>query len=245
MKAIFAFLSFGLVLTLAFGETAHSLPADSQVDKILSRLKLGTPNKVSDSRIASGLKEALRVGTSNAVAQTGRVDGYFTNEAIKILMPEQFMRVDRGLRAVGLGAKADEFVLSMNRAAEAAAPSARQIFVDAILEMSFDDARQILSGGDTAATDYFKRVTGERLRAAFGPVVEKSMNENGVTRQYNDLVALSQRVPFVKGPSLDITQYVVGKSLDGLFYMLAQEEKKIRKDPLARTTSLLKEVFGS
>ena len=221
-----------------------SVPMYSQADKIISRLKLANAGGLSDSKITSGLKEALRIGSENAVAHTGRLDGYFANEAIKILMPENFRQTERTLRALGFGAKADEFVLSMNRAAEAAAPAARQIFGDAILAMSFDDARKILSGGDTAATDYFKNRTGDRLTSAFRPVIEKTMNENEVTRQYNDLVAYSKRVPFVKSPSLDITQYVVSKALYGLFYTLAQEEKSIRKDPAARTTSLLKDVFG-
>jgi hypothetical protein len=231
-------------LAIAFMPLILSMPAYSQADKIMSRLKLGNLGGLSDSKVASGLKEALRIGSENAVAQTGRLDGYFATEAIKILMPENFRQAERGLRAVGFGAKADEFVLSMNRAAEAAAPAARQIFGDAILAMSFDDARKILSGADTAATDYFKNKTSDRLTSAFRPVIEKTMSENGVTRQYNDLVTYSKRIPFVKSPSLDITQYVVSKALDGLFYTLAQEEKKIRKDPVARTTSLLKEVFG-
>lgn len=221
-----------------------SVPMYSQADKIISRLKLGNAGGLTDSKITSGLKEALRIGSENAVAHTGRLDGYFANEAIKILMPENFRQTERTLRTLGFGAKADEFVLSMNRAAEAAAPAARQIFGDAILAISFDDARKILSGGDTAATDYFKNRTSDRLASAFRPVIEKTMSENHVTGQYNDLVAVSKRVPFVKSPSLDITQYVVSKALYGLFYTLAQEEKSIRKDPAARTTSLLKDVFG-
>ena len=120
---------------------------------------LGNSNGLSDSKVASGLKEALRVGADNAVKFTGRRDGYFGNEAIKILMPNSLRPVEKGLRAVGYGPKVDGFILSMNRAAEAAAPAARKIFVDAILAMSFDDARKILSGGDTAATDYFKNKT--------------------------------------------------------------------------------------
>ena len=159
-------------------------------------------------------------------------------------MPNSLRPVEKGLRAVGYGPKVDGFVLSMNRAAEAAAPGARKIFSDAILAMTFDDARKILSGGDTAATEYFKNKTSTQLTAAFRPVVEKTMNENGVTQQYNALLGQAQSIPFMQSSSVDITQYVVSKALDGLFYTLGQEKKKIRKDPVARTTSLLQEVFG-
>ncbi|MGH9681521.1 MAG: DUF4197 domain-containing protein [Candidatus Acidiferrales bacterium] len=199
---------------------------------------------MSDSKVASGLKEALRVGAENAVKLTGRRNGYFGNDAIKILMPNNLRPLEKGLRAIGYGPKVDDFILSMNRSAEAAAPAARKIFGSAIVAMSFDDARKILSGGDMAATDYFKTKTSAQLTAAFLPVVEKTMSENSVTQQYNALLGQAQSIPFLKSQKLDITQYVVSKALDGLFYTLGQEEKKIRKDPVARTTSLLKEVFG-
>lgn len=222
-----------LSTTLAFG----------QFGEIAKDLGLGQ-SRLSDSKLASGLKEALRVGTDKSVKLTGRTDGYFANEAIKILMPKNLRPLETGLRAMGYGPKVDDFVLSMNRAAEAAAPAARKIFVDAILAMSFDDARKIFSGGDTAATEYFKSKTTEQLTDAFRPVVEKTMDKNGVTRQYNALVGQYKSIPFARGFDLDINKYVVGKALDGLFYTLAQQEKDIRKNPAARTTSLLKEVFG-
>jgi len=214
----------------------------SQTGDISKRLGLGSG--LSDSKVASGLKEALKVGAENAVKLTGRRDGYFGNEAIKILMPNNFRTVEKGLRAIGYGPKIDGFVLSMNRSAEAAAPAAKKIFVDAILAMSFDDARKILSGGDTAATDYFKSKTTTQLTAAFRPVVEKTMNENSVTQQYNALLGQAQSIPFVRSPKLATTQYVASTAPDGLFYTLGQEDKKIQKDPVARTTSLLKQVFG-
>lgn len=219
--------------TLAFG----------QLGDITRGLGLGQ-SQLSDSKVASGLKEALRVGTDKTVKLTGRPDGYFANEAIKILMPKNLRPLETGLRAMGYGPKVDDFVLSMNRAAEAAAPAARKIFVDAILAMSFDDARKIFSGGDTAATDYFKSKTTDQLTEAFRPVVEKTMDKNGVTRQYNALVGQYKSIPFARSFDLDINKYVVGKALDGLFYTLAQQEKDIRKNPAARTTSLLKQVFG-
>ena len=159
-------------------------------------------------------------------------------------MPKNLRPLDKGLRAVGYGPKIDGFVLSMNRSAEAAAPAAKKIFIDAILAMSFDDARKILSGGDTAATDYFKQKTTPQLTTAFRPIIEKTMDQNSVTKQYKALTAQAQSIPFMNSQSLDITNYVVSQALNGLFYMLGQEEKKIRKDPAAQTTSLLKEVFG-
>jgi hypothetical protein len=229
-----------LTSILAVGSAAR--PA--QLDQIFKRLGLGKKTELSDTKIASGLKEALRVGTDNAVRSTGRPDGYFGNAAIKILMPEKLRTVEKGLRTVGYGPKVDEFVLSMNRAAERAAPHAKSIFLDAILQMSFDDARKIFTGGDTAATDYFREKTTDKLTAAFTPVVKDAMDEVGVTRQYNQMIGQARAIPFLKTESLDLDHYVVSKALDGLFYELAQEETKIRKDPAARVTQLLKEVFG-
>ncbi len=199
---------------------------------------------LSESRIIAGLKEALEIGTGNAVNLTGRVDGYFANAAIKILLPKQFDKFARGLRAVGQGRMVDEFELSMNRAAEKAAPQARRIFVDALKQMTFDDARRILTGGDTAATTYFREKTSDRIATAFRPIVEKSMDEVGATRQYKELIGRFQNLPFARTQSLDIDEYVVGKALDGLFYMVGEEEKKIRKNPAARVTGILQEVFG-
>jgi Protein of unknown function (DUF4197) len=220
--------------------------ASAQLDNIFKGLRgtVGQQSGLSDTKIGSGLKEALKVGTENTVNVTGKTDGYFLNLAIKILMPEKLQTLEKGLRMVGYGPQVDEFVLSMNRAAEQAAPYAKQIFWDAIGEMTFEDARKILAGNDTAATEYFKGKTTGKLTAAFQPVVEKSMNEVGVTRQYNELVGRYQTIPFVKSETFDINHYVVSKALDGLFHVLGQEERKIRTNPTARVTDLLKEVFA-
>jgi len=218
--------------------------AAAQSGKIAEALGLGKKETLSTEKIGSGLKEALHVGTGNAVESTGKLDGYFANAAIKILMPEKLRTLERGLRAAGQSPRVDEFILSMNRAAEKAAPLAKDIFWGAIKEMTFDDARQILSGGETAATDYFKARATEKLTAAFAPIVKKATDETGVTRQYKDLTARAQSIPFLKSQALDIDQYVVGKALNGLFYVVAEEERKMRKDPAARVTSLLKDVFG-
>jgi hypothetical protein len=199
---------------------------------------------LGDATIPSGLKEALQVGTQNAISLTGRPDGYFQNAAIKILMPSQLQPIEKGLRAVGYGPQVDELVLSMNRAAERAAPAAKPIFLEAITAMSFDDARKIVTGSPTAATEYFKGKTSEKLTAAFQPVVAQTMREVGVTRQYQELMGRAQAIPFLKSAPFDLDRYVVGKSLDGLFYVLGEEEQKIRTNPTARATDLLKQVFG-
>jgi len=219
-------------------------PVAAQLDNILRLPKSGASASLSDAKIGDGLKQALQVGTEKAVGLTGKTDGYFANAAIKILMPERFHMVEQGLRAVGQGAQVDEFVLSMNRAAERAAPAAKNIFWNAIGAMSFDDARRILQGPSTAATEYFKEKTTDKLESAFGPVVSSAMNEVGVTRQYKQLVGSAQTLPFMSVEAFDLDHYVVGKALDGLFHAVGEEEQKIRANPTARITPLLKEVFA-
>ncbi len=233
------------MITIALVILVTALPASAQLDRIFKGLGIGEKGSgLSDAKIGSGLKEALRIGTENTVNLTGKTDGYFLNQAIKILMPEKLRSFEKGLRAVGYGPQVDEFILSMNRAAEKAAPFAKQIFWDAIGEMTFEDVRKILSGHETAATDYFKGKTTNRLTEIFKPIVSKAMNEVGVTRQYKELVGRYEKIPFIKKETFDLDQYVVTKALDGLFHMVGEEERKIRKDPTARTTELLKEVFG-
>lgn len=195
-------------------------------------------------RTALGLKEALGIGADNAIDLTGRVDGYFKNKAIKILVPRELRSAEKVLRLVGQDEQVDAFVLAMNRAAERAAPAARPIFRDAIREITFDDARKILTSRDAAATEYFKEKTTDRLARAFRPIVAQAMDEEEVTGRYKELVNRVPALPLGLTPSLDIEKYVVSKALDGLFYMVAQEEKEIRRNPAARVTDLLKEVFG-
>lgn len=222
-----------------------TLPGCAELDHSLKVLGLAaTGGALDEATVAAGLKEALQVGTGNAVNLTGKTDGYFRNQAIKILMPEQLQSFEKGLRTFGFGPQVDDFVISMNRAAERAAPQAKQIFLGAISEMTFADATQILNGSQTSATDYFKGKTTEKLTAAFRPEIEKAMNDVGVTKQYKDLVGHFKAIPFPKSDLINIDQYVVGKSLDGLFVMLADEERDIRTNPEARVTDLLKKVFA-
>ncbi len=196
-----------------------------------------------NSEITAGLKEALSIGTQKAADLVSQENGYFGHELIKILMPEEMKKVTDALAAIGFQKQVDEFVLSMNRAAEKAAPAAVAIFVDAIKAMSMQDAANILSGEETAATEYFKENTSENLYTAFKPIISATMEEVGVTQTYKQLMDKYSSLPFVSEIAVDLDEYVTHKSLDGLFFMVGEEEKKIRKDPMARVTDLLKKVF--
>jgi len=221
-------------------------PAADVMDLLKSvPLPAATGPAQDSGTVASGLKEALSVGTKNAVGLLSGKDGYFANEAVKILLPENVRRLGDALRMAGYQKEVDAFVLSMNRAAEKAAPRAADIFAGAIREMSITDAQKILGGGNTAATEYFKSKTSTQLFDAFKPDISKSMSEVGVTRAYKAMTdRYTSMVPFAKVESLDLDRYVTNKSLDGLFYMVGQEETKIRTNPAARTTELLRKVFA-
>lgn len=231
------------VLLIASGLVSISSGA-GLLDQAQRMLSSGSQGGADNATIVSGLKEALSVATGDAVKAVGRTDGYFSNQAIKILMPEKIRTVADVAGKLGFQKEVDDFVLSMNRAAEHAAPKAKEYFVGAVKEMTFEDAKEILNGGDTAATEYFKAKTYDKLYAAFKPDVSASMNEVGVTRSYKAMMEKYQAVPFMKAESLDLDRYVTQKSLDGLFTVVGQEEKKIRTDPAARVTDLLKQVFG-
>ena len=232
-----------LALTITFG--MGCCLAQSQMDDIWKKAQSTIrPSGLSNDKIAAGLKEALTVSTGNAVAATGRPDGFLKNLAIRILLPEKLRTIGKGMRMMGMGAQVDELEVGMNRAAEQATPAARQIFITAVTHMTFADARKILSGSDTAATEYFKRQSSDQLTAAFSPIVHQSMEKVGVIQQYNKVMQNSVAASLAGSQNFNLDKYVVGKTLDGLFYMLGEEEKKIRRDPAAQVTSLLKEVFG-
>jgi RNA binding exosome subunit len=239
MRKIFC---FAIMFSLVFLFSVSS----AQVDTLLKGVKLPAKQGSSDqTTIASGLKEALTLGTGNAVTSVSKTDGYFGNKMIKILMPEKIQTAANALGKLGYQKQVDDFVFSMNRAAEKAAPKAKEIFVDAIKQMTIDDAKKILNGGNTAATDYFKSKTSKKIFDTFKPIVSSSMNEVGATKAYNDMMGkYTSSVPFAKKESLDLNTYVTNKASDGLFYVVGQEEKKIRTDPAARVTDLLKNVFG-
>jgi Protein of unknown function (DUF4197) len=219
--------------------------AQSPLDQIWRKVTTPSANTLSNDKITAGLKEALKVSTTKAVATTGRPDGFLKNEAIKILLPPKLQKARTGLRFIGMGPQLDQLEVGMNRAAEQAAPEAKQIFLNALMQMSIDDARHILSGNDTAATEYFRSKSSADLATAFQPIIHRSLQNVGVVQQYEQLKQNSLATPVLRSQKFDLDNYVVGKTLDGLFYMLGQEEKQIRKNPAAQTTTLLKEVFGS
>ena len=236
-----------VVLLLSTLVLLSAVPASAQLDQILKEMDTYSRSGAGpsgDVKVGAALKQALQVGTENAVKLTGRTDGYFTNKAIKILMPEQLSTIEEGLRMAGYGPEVDQLVLSMNRAAERAAPEAKKIFWDAIGKMTIDDAQRILNGTPTAATDYFKDKTSASLTLAFRPIVDRAMDEVGTVKQYNELLGQAKAIPFLNTENYDLDRYVVGKALDGLFRVVGDEERKIRSDPGARVTSLMKEVFA-
>jgi hypothetical protein len=192
----------------------------------------------------SGLKEALSVGTEKAVKTVSLADGYFKNPAIRIPLPEKVQKAAKLMKKVGLHKEVDAFELSMNRAAEKAAAQATSFFISAVKEMTFQDAKKILHNGGTAATDYLKAKTEEKIYKSFRPVVASAMNEVGATRSYKQLTDKARSRHLLKGDSQDLDHHVTKKALDGLFYMVGQEEKNIRTNPAARVTDLLKKVFG-
>ncbi len=206
-----------------------------------ARAQSGAP---SEGTLAAGFKQALSIGTEKAVQTVSKTDGYFGNQAIKILLPDSMQRVADVLGKLGMQKQLDDLILSMNRAAEKAAPQAAAIFGGAIKDMGIQDAQKIYSGGDTAATDYFKGKTSEQIFNAFKPIISASMQEVGTTALFNTIMSKYNAMPFVPKASIDIEQHVTAKATDGLFTMVGEEEKKIRTNPAARTTDLLKSIFG-
>ena len=220
--------------------------ACAEIDPAVLETVLGTDSNapLSESTVAEGLREALRVGSGRAVDSTSRVDGYLANELIRIHLPEELETMARILRSAGFGAQVDALEVAMNRAAEQAAGEAREIFVDAILDLSIVDAFAILRGHETAATDYLRTQTSDELRLRFQPVIANKMKEVDLYQAYSHLAGIYNALPFSKPVPASLDLYLTEEALDGLFTVLAQEERKIREDPLARTTELLRRVFG-
>jgi len=232
---------------IAAGGTAFAVPAGAQdwLKKLQETFRGGgTSSGLTTREITDGLLEALRVGTARVVTQVGAVDGYNLDPAIHIPLPGALKNVQSALRSVGMSHLADDLELRLNRAAEAAAPEAKALFWQAIGEMTFDDARKIYDGPDDAATRYFQRKMTPPLAQRMEPVVEKKMASVGAVRAYDSMIGQYKSIPFVPDVKADLTGYVVDKAMDGLFYYVAREEAAIRNDPAARTTALLKKVFG-
>ncbi len=194
---------------------------------------------------AAALKAALEKGSQAAVARLGREDGFFGDARVKIPLPESLARAEKLMRRVGQGERADELVLAMNRAAETAVGEAKPVFVAAVKKMTLQDAKAILTGGDSAGTEYFQRQTSEPLRAKFLPIVKKATGKVGLAQKYNAYAEKGVRFGLVKEEQANLDDYVTRKALDGLFFAVAEEEKSIRKDPVKAGSSIAKKVFGA
>ncbi|HEY6241090.1 MAG TPA: DUF4197 domain-containing protein [Burkholderiales bacterium] len=200
---------------------------------------------ISNRDAINGLKEALTRGSQAAVERLGVENGFFGNNRVKIPLPSSLRRMEAVMRSIGMDRHADELVLRMNRAAEAAVPEAKTLLVDAVKKMSVQDAKGILTGGDDAATQYFKRTTSEPLARRFRPIVKKAMEKVKLAEKYDEIAASGAKFGLVKEEDAQLEDYVTRKALDGLFVVIAEEEKKIRKDPLGSASAIISKVFGA
>ena len=244
-----------LVLGAIIVATPFAAAAQSLFDQgkgLLDKAEGGTTSgksgaSLSQSEIGAGLKDALKVASKRVVSRVGKVDGYNGDPAIRIPLPETLQKIQGPLKSIGAGGTLDDLQLKMNRAAEQAAPKALNIFVDAASKMSITDARTILTGPQDAATQYFKRTTTDSLTTSFRPVVDGTLSQVGAVKAFNGVKSQASSLPFGAGQeasSFNLTDFTVGKALDGLFHYMAVEEAAIRANPAARTTDLLKKVFG-
>jgi hypothetical protein len=200
---------------------------------------------LSNTEASNGLKEALIQGAGKAVGKLGAVDGFLGNPQVKIPLPDSLKKAEKAMRMFGMGKQADELVLKMNRAAEAAVPEAKALLIDSVKKMSVQDAKNVLRGGDDAATQYFKKTTSGPMAEKFLPIVKKATENVQLAQQYNKFAEMGSQYGLVKKEQANLEQYVTQKTLDGVYLMMAQEEKAIRKDPMGQASSLLKKVFGA
>lgn len=233
-------MASGSVQAQSFGGTLDKIFKNSGLSNNSSSV-----GNLSSSEIASGLREALTIGAQNASNKLSVTNGFWGNQAIKILLPQEVRTVETKLRAVGMGKLVDEAVLKLNRAAEDAAKHAAPIFVKSITSMSITDAVGILRGSENAATQYLQRTTTTALTNAFRPTIQNSLNKVGAVNAWNAVFSTYNRLPLVNKVNPDLTGYVTEKALAGLFQTIAIEEAKIRKDPTAQVTNLLRKVFGN
>ena len=221
-------------------------PANAQLESLKKAAKsLSSGKSLSSEEIAAGLKEALTNGISKGSDLVSQVDGYFKNPEIKLPFPPDAKRAEEKLRQIGLGNDVDRFILTLNRAAEDAAKESKPIFVAAIKGMTIQDAANILKGQPDAATQYLKKTTSAPLKDKFKPVIQNSLQKVNATKYYADLINTYNKIPFVQKLNPNLDDYATDKAMEGLFIMIAKEEKNIRQNPLARTSDLLKKVFGS
>lgn len=220
----------------------HCGTAQINFNKIKSALG---GEKLSSEEVGKGLKEALTKGVSKGSDLASQVDGYLKNSAIRIPLPPEVKNVEEKLRQIGMDSEVDKFIVALNRAAEDAAKEAKPIFISAIKQMTIQDAWSILKGEDDAATKYLNRTTSAQLHEKFKPVIQRSLEKVNATRYYNSLLNAYNKIPFVKKVNPDLDEYATGKAVDGLFIMVAKEEKNIRDNPGARTSEILKKVFNA
>jgi hypothetical protein len=232
-----------IILTISVLLTACT---SAQINQTMSEVNkaMGKETPLTTAEVADGLKEALIKGTSTGSDQASQLDGYFKNPQIKIPLPPELQKIESKLRSIGLGDQVEKFVLTLNRGAEDAAREAKPIFISAVKQMTVQDAWGILKGSDNAATEYLKRTTSAQLREKFKPVIANSLNKVSATKYYTDIVTTYNKIPLVEKVNPDLNDYATTKAMDGLFLLIAGEEKKIRENPLERTTELLKKVFG-
>ena len=238
MKRVFFAVCIGMCLGCTSAQINSAL---SEVNKVAGSQQ----QALTTAEVADGLKEALIKGISNGSDLASQLDGYFKNPEIKIPFPPEVKKVEDKLRQVGLGNEVDKFVLTLNRGAEDAAKEAKPIFITAIKSMTIQDAWAILRGQPDAATQYLKRTTSAQLKEKFKPVIQNSLNKVNATKYYGDIVTQYNKIPFTDDVNPNLDDYATDRAIEGLFTMIAKEEKNIRQDPVARTTELLKKVFGA
>lgn len=205
----------------------------------------GDVSDLTNAEATSGLKEALIVGAGKAINNLGSPDGFFGNPLVKIPLPDGMQKAEKAMRMFGMGKQADDLVLKMNRAAELAVPEAKTLLVNAVKKMSVTDAKNILTGGEDAATQYFKTATSGPMAEKFLPIVKKATENVELAQQYNKYAEMGSKYGMVKKEQANVEQYVTQKTLDGVYLMMAEEEKGIRRDPMGQASKLLKKVFGS
>ncbi len=233
-------LLFGVIL-MSVGCTSTQF--NDALNTVLDEVGGSGDGKLSNTDIGNGLREALSVGITKGVSLTSKTDGFFKNPQIKIPWPADVKKVENTLRDIGLGGEVDKVVMKLNRAAEDASQKAKPIFISAIKQLTFSDVMNILKGENNAATEFLRRTTSGQLTNEFNPVIKTSLDKMDATKHWGSAINKYNKIPLVKKVDPDLTGYVTGKALDGLFHMVAKEEAKIRKDPIARTTDLLKKVF--
>jgi len=241
-RSLAAILALGLALSP--GPAGAQSWLDRAKDTVGGALEGSGAGALGEDRLVQGLKEALRVATGRAVEEVGHPGGYLDDPQVRIPLPKSLRTVQTALQGVGMGGLADDLEVRLNRAAEAAAPKARDVFVDAVQQMTLDDARRIYDGPQDAATRYFQRTMTPALQREMRPVVRDSLEQAEALAAYDRMLGRYDEIPFVPDVTADLTDYTLEQGLDGLFHYLAQEEAAIRSDPAARTTELLKEVFG-